>query len=151
MKCKNFHKSTESYILGTFCLLLLKGTNNIVYGQGFLRRAAIGPDKKKKLGFWHFFYFFLRHGKKILSFFHSIGSISVIKYLNISDKNKMLPTVFIFLFFPTSDKPKSPLSESVDHRIYCMCPKGPGGDQYFSFRPGIFSGFTHNINIKLLE
>ena len=40
-------------------------------------------------------FFFLRHGKMKQSYFYSIGSISVIKYLNISDK-----------------KPKSPLSES---------------------------------------
>ncbi len=39
-----------------------KGTLIIFYGLEVLQHADITPDKRKKIGFHIYFYFFLRHG-----------------------------------------------------------------------------------------
>ncbi len=63
-----------------------QGTRNIFYGQGVLRHAEIGPDKRKKFFVLFCFVFFPSTLKDETMIFYPIGSISVMKYF------KCLPT-----------------------------------------------------------
>ncbi len=83
------------------------------------------PRQEKKVDIQAFFYFFLRHCKKLGCFFtKSVGFLlkyrqNLLKILEFPDDSQRVD--FYFLFF-SSDEGKKPLSGSVDHRIYWEWP-----------------------------
>ena len=69
--------------------LMPQGIRTIFYGRRTLRLPKIGPDKKKKLGFQHFF-FFSSDNVKSLFFISSyrFGKKNLQTYSNVGGKNK---------------------------------------------------------------
>ncbi len=78
---------------------ICKGIRSIFYGRRTLQLAEIGPDKERTR-FSGFLYFFPP------TLFH----------------RRWAQLVFIFIFL-SSGKAENPLLGSIDHRIYCECPK----------------------------
>ncbi len=84
---------------------------SIFYGRRILRQTEIVSDRKKKLTFKLFFYFFLRHSKKFGDFFTKLVGFVLKNHQNLSKitriSRRQPASKFLFLSFFLWQKKKN--------------------------------------------
>ena len=122
-KClKQLQFWSRIFLVDTFLIVCIYRTKIVFYGQEVLIRAGVSPDQKEKKGLPRFPLLTWQDERMIffyLSYFKYIWNISK------NTSKEKLTVIFIYLFpffLLTSDKSKWPISGSVDHRTYCVCP-----------------------------